>query len=672
MEKLSASILNDALNKQFQLMETSGAVLVKVAVDNEEMWQHYQNSFPAGTNDVFRVNREYDCNCCKNFIRKIGAVVAISPNGLQTIWDVTVEGYFQDVANSMAAYIRTKPLAEYFFNSESVAGGKPNKDNTTDIVWNHLYLKIPKKYVIDNIGQTQGDLNGTRDLYERGLNELTLDAAETVLELINQNSLYRGAEFKHLVESFIKEKKEFDKISNPTLKQYHVWTKAKKVGASLRFKNSVIGTLVADLSSGVDLESAVKMFESKVAPTNYKRTSALVTPKMIKDAQAKIAELGLEESLYRKFAEPSEISVNNVLFHANNTKALSVFDEMSNEAATKAKPKNLAKIEEVSIEHFINNIIPNAQKIEVLVQNKHVGNFMSVVSPVDQNAKNITKWGNGFTWSYNGDITDSIKERVKNAGGNVSGAVRASLSWFNYDDLDLQVTEPNGIVIKFSNKVSQFTGGRLDIDMNAGSGQTREAVENIFWETKTRMAKGDYKVKVHNFSKRESKDVGFDLQIELDGVITDFSYKKAVANNDLITVCTLHYDGNVVTIKDVGAGIEESKSSKDVWNVKTETFVPVKMIMNSPNYWDDNQVGNKHTFFILENCKNPDKVRGFYNEYLQSGLEQYRKVFELLGEKTKAEPTDNQVSGVGFSSTKRDSVIVQVTGKTKRQFVVNF
>ena len=74
----------------------------------------------------------------------------------------------------------------------------------------------------------------------------------------------------------------------------------------------------------------------------------------------------------------------------------------------------------------------------------------------------------------------------------------------------------------------------------------------------------------------------------------------------------------------------------------------------------DSAVGNKHWFFIMKDCKNPDPVRGIYNEFLSPKFEEHRKVFEILGDKTKAEPTQDQLSGLGFSSTLGEEVFVQV------------
>lgn len=111
------------------------------------------------------------------------------------------------------------------------------------------------------------------------------------------------------------------------------------------------------------------------------------------------------------------------------------------------------------------------------------------------------KWNNNFAWVYNGSVADSFKEKVKAAGGNVDGFMRCSLHWFNYDDL--HVTEPGGREIYYGSKTG-YTGGTLDVDMNAGSGKTRDAVENIIWTDPSRLRPGDYVVRVHNFYKRES------------------------------------------------------------------------------------------------------------------------------------------------------------------------
>ena len=104
----------------------------------------------------------------------------------------------------------------------------------------------------------------------------------------------------------------------------------------------------------------------------------------------------------------------------------------------------------------------------------------------------------------------------------------------------------------------------------------------------------------------------------------------------------------------------------------TEQYVKVNAVMLSPNHWTGNAVGNKHTFFVIDGAKNDEQTRGFfYNEFLPPRLEPHRKVFEVIGDKTKCAPTDGQLSGLGFSSTKKDAFIARVQqGKRQRIFNV--
>jgi hypothetical protein len=57
---------------------------------------------------------------------------------------------------------------------------------------------------------------------------------------------------------------------------------------------------------------------------------------------------------------------------------------------------------------------------------------------------------------------------------------------------------------------------------------------------------------------------------------------------------------------------------------------------------------------------------------LRNDLTEHRKVFETLGSKMKTEYSDDQLSGVGFSSTVDNSVLCRVQGKTSRILKITF
>lgn len=98
------------------------------------------------------------------------------------------------------------------------------------------------------------------------------------------------------------------------------------------------------------------------------------------------------------------------------------------------------------------------------------------------------------------------------------------------------------------------------------------------------------------------------------------------------------------------------------------------MIMLSPNHWHDNTIkqGNLHYFFIIDKCINPDQARGFYNEFLNNDLNTHRKVFEVLSSKLKTIESNDQLSGLGFSSTQHNTIIARISGSFNRTIKVKF
>ena len=106
--------------------------------------------------------------------------------------------------------------------------------------------------------------------------------------------------------------------------------------------------------------------------------------------------------------------------------------------------------------------------------------------------------------------------------------------------------------------------------------------------------------------------------------------------------------------------------------METNNFHKVNLVCLSPNHWGDNNVGNKHYFFMLETCKSPVPIRSFHNENLLPELAAHRKVLEVLGNTSTIESTDKQLSGLGFNATVRDELIVKLQGTHKRVIKIKF
>lgn len=129
----------------------------------------------------------------------------------------------------------------------------------------------------------------------------------------------------------------------------------------------------------------------------------------------------------------------------------------------------------------------------------------------------------------------------------------------------------------------------------------------------------------------------------------------------------LEASGGKVSVK-VDDRVSPASLSQEIWGLRTETYEPVSMVMLSPNHWEGaGATGNKHTFFVLRAAKCDEPARGIYNEFLHSRLAAYGKVFELIGEKTKCPPAAEQLSGLGFSSTRRASFVARAVLAGRRR-----
>ena len=648
------SNFNQLIEGQVQLYVTD--------VNKHELWDGYLAAFPDDERQGF------NCNCCRQFICNYGNVVAIKDGAIKSMWDFAVDDVmYSEVIAALNNLVCESNITNVFVTKQSKLGidrsldlsnSKYNKE------WQHLFAQLPRTLVTSSCLTEDTIKHNKRvkcEAFKSILDSISIDATETLLDLIAQNKLYRGESNKAKLNELLRHQQQYAQLT--VNKSNYCWSNCDRYITDLH--GSSLGDLLVELTNGRDLDAAIRFYESKVSGGSYMRTNQVISSKkQVEEANLQVIELGLESALNRRFANESDINVNDALFINRSQKLnTNVFDSILDEVPV--NPKTLTKLTEVSIDDFIKSILPSATNIELLLESRHSGNLVSLVTAVDSAAPTLFKWDNSFSWVYNGGNTDSMKERVKAAGGRVYNVVsRFSIQWNddgdNSIDFDAHCIEPNGCEIAYYDKHSRTTGGTLDVDITSPGREV--AVENIVHVDRRRMIDGNYEYFVRNYSSRTSNG-GFTAELEIDGTLFSYVYDKNLRGGERIPVVTVKFNKltGFTIVKSLDSS-GSSVSSKEIWGIKTNLFHNVNLISLSPNHWTT-AIGEKHYLFMIEGCINSDNPRSIFNEYLKSELVQHsRKVFDVLGDKLKTPSCSNQLSGVGFNSTLRNDFVVRVNG----------
>jgi len=704
------------IKQQFDLMCKTGK-LFRVDISGQTIWNTYITSFSNSENPKFRDpdSSTHNCNNCKNFIRRYGNIVAIDDNGeLITLFGGNnTEVQYMNAANVLNDLIKSSTIANVFFETYDELNSLPyescNKTQskyrlgidsnfkkytaeevaifgvvTEDKVYtfNHLHLDVPTKFVDKSGRSIEAIMAYYRDKYnvfKRAMKEISLDTLELVKDLITQGSLLDGTAHLHSIDEMI----SYVKIQplNCNLDIWYWLTIYNMDERVAKFRNTLIGVLCVELTEGEELNKACTNWNKRVDPANYHKATAPITKKQIEEAQTFVTENGYLESFDRRLATIDDINVTEIkhISTDNGIKPVTIFDNVKS-TSTQHKRANFDKIEEISIDKFMSDILPVCTSVEAYVTNKHEGNLVTLTTANIADSKPIFKWNNNYSWTFNGNLAgkSQIKEAVKLQGGKVDGVLRFSINWAEGDasdnsDLDAWASESNETMIGFDTGYRKDDGnrrtpmsGQLDVDITQPRDRgNKNIVENIAWDDLSKMKDGIYTLWVNQYAGRGSK--GFKAEIEFDDQIYSYEYNNRVVGNVIIAHVDLK-DGKFTIRHSLPCG----NSNKDIWNVETNNFHKVNLVCLSPNHWRDNEVGNKHYMFMLNECKADGIIRGFHNENLLTNLLTYRKVMEVLGNTNMITPTGKQLSGIGFNATVRDELIVKVAGSFKRMLKIKF
>lgn len=714
VDVITVKEFNKKLQEQFDKMCATGK-LFRVALAGSVVWELYLKSFE--NDPIFRDpnSSEHNCNTCNNFIRRYGNIVSIDENyNTTSIFDFTIKGEYAPVVKALSHEIKRYKVSDVFFETfnelnslpyetckktndnfqlgvaknvkrytkeEAEKFGVVKPDEIRD--FNHIHLFLPKLFV-KNIGASvesiMGEYRDAKTVFKRAMDEIPLDTLLLVKDLINQGSLLDGTTHLFKVEAMVSLKEEYDQLKGGVGDNW-CWVKSYEFKLA-KFKNELIGVLCSELAEGKELNEAAKAWNKRVDPVNYMKTTAPITKRQIEEAKKFVEENGYTESFNRRFATLDDIKVSEIL-HANvgkgEIKAISIFDSVKS-TSTRHKRSEFDKVEEVSIDKFMKDILPGCTSVEAFLTNQQMDNMVSLTTANNPDSKPIFKWNNNFSWTFNGNLAgkSQIREVVVSKGGKIDGVLRFSAVWndnknSDHSDLDLWCKQPDGEHIGFNTGYRKDSGGcfskcggQLDVDDRGGSSDIH--AENIYFQDISKMRDGVYKFWINQFSVRNSH--GFKAEIEFGGETYNYEYAEPLCSKQNVQIAEVTLKSGTFTIKHLLP--ESGVSSKEIYGLETNQFHKVNLMCVSPNHWDGNNVGNKHYFFMLDGCKPNEAIRSFHNENLLPELAEHRKVLEVLGATNMINPTDKQLSGLGYNATVRDELVVKLSGTHKRVVKLTF
>ena len=339
----------------------------------------------------------YNCHACRDFINKYGCLVTIEDNGELTpvMWNLIAPDLFREAVNNMFSIVKKAKVIGVFYTNLAQLGTPKTG------AWTHMSVDIPKSRRtfnhLDIVTGRKQDFKMLADsCYKYSLRDI-----ETAVLLLRSNALYRSEKFVKNAEWFL----DIKRYSGSRNFANIIWKRVATAPYGFcHFSNGMLGTLLDDIQNGYDIDDIKYRWSTKMNPTQYQRPQAAPTAQNVARAEKIVSDLGLANSLKRRYARLDEIQKVWAASIANNARSMTpgVFSCVKTKEETNAHKSIIGDPVTITWEKFQRTILPYARKIEVKLSYGKDG-YAALVTAVDPTAPPIIKWDkddnrNPFNW----------------------------------------------------------------------------------------------------------------------------------------------------------------------------------------------------------------------------------------------------------------------------------
>lgn len=384
--------------KQLLALGTN-AVLFEAAVPN--LWDRYLHAIPE------RIRQSWNCNACRHFIQKYGAIVSVRDNGTlhSLVWDEShANPELSDAVELMRSIIEAAKVESVFVSDVAALGDRSSNG------FRHLSAHLPSRFVFTSKIQlpNQYVAEKTEDfrILSTALADFSIATLDDAIRVLESDSVHRAAKFVEHAK-WLRELKHHDTNRNHTARHNFRWLAVGTAPAGwCHPRGAMIGTLLGDIAAGLGFTEVKNRWDAKMHPLVYQRPQVAPAAGAIAQAEKLVAQLGIERSLARRFATIEDVQA---------TWKPSPSDQVSGGVfgALKARGE-VAKLQirragVMTFEKFNREVLPRTTEMELYVPGS--GDFVALLTAQHADAPPILQWDrldrrNPVSWYryYNGAV----------------------------------------------------------------------------------------------------------------------------------------------------------------------------------------------------------------------------------------------------------------------------
>lgn len=339
----------------------------------------------------------YACRCCRKFVERFGDVVIVAATGVpkSALWATTsgIPEAFKGAVNALREAVHSASITGVLVSSDAHLGSLDTPP------WSHMSLVWPTSRRYSSPLKTAeahaAALKEERGMLVRGLSEFTVEHLNKALTLLSSGTLVRPEKGEPIVRWALQQHAALAKLKGSAYDNALWLTAATAPTGFCHIRSGVVGTLLEDITAGLDVAAIAKRWAEKLDPMQYMRAQVAPAAGQLKRAESVIEKMAAAGSLRRRYALRGDVveTIWEARVPASPQPSGSVFGHLAAKPAkAPGNPKVLDLPEQhMTLEKFRRTVLATATQIEYLVPTTTT-QFAAMVTATDPESPSILQW----------------------------------------------------------------------------------------------------------------------------------------------------------------------------------------------------------------------------------------------------------------------------------------